>query len=687
MLATVPLLLLSILIAISSFTASPVLAQGPENTILVVNAKSADSLAVANLYIRLRKIPATNVIYLSGNSLKEESPESTSSKWFLKVVWKPVSKAIKDRGLTDQITCLTYSAGFPTRVSFKPKMEEYLAATGKKYSRVQHAPWASISSLTYFHENAYSESETPTFLEPKANRYGNQRPDNILKNPFEGEDGKQYDTAEISLKTQDYSNAVAILHKLVEKHPNQVPVIYALARASAFNGDGPAAIELLREAQAKGFAYRSLIEQDRCFDTVKSNQDFTSILLKMEDLTNSVFPTRGFPGNSYWSKNGWPCSTPEQGDRYLLSTVLAVTGENRSTLEQALAQIERSVAADGTHPKGDVYFAKHNDPRSRTRHSQFDFAATELKSLGRSAIIAEKRLPKNNSRVVGATLGSAAIDWDSTGCQFAPGALCDNFTSHGAWWGNENQTQLSDFLSAGAAGAWGTVCEPYTIWWKIPNARLHAHYGRGCTLAESFYQSISGPFQALIAGDPLCCPFGDFPEFNVTGLEQDSIIKSDFTLRIKAASSSPKIRHYEIYYDGVLTSKVKKAAKIQIAIDAMSDGFHELRIVGVADTPTANRTSKQLGFVIDRKQQNVSLVVASKKVPIERSLTLTSTATTGGQIQILQNSRVIASFNSSEIVKIEASKLGLGKTKLKAITTTSDGSVVASSPVAIEITR
>lgn len=404
----------------------------------------------------------------------------------------------------------------------------------------------------------------------------------------------------------------------------------------------------------------------------------------MEDLSAGVLPTRGFLGNSYLAKNGWPCSTPEQGNRYLLSTVLAVTGKNQSTLKQALAQIERSVKADGTKPKGSVYFASHRDPRSTTRQSQFDFAASELRSLRRSAIITDKRLPKNDPRVVGATLGSPSINWSSAGSRFVPGALCDNFTSYGGWWAKTKQTQLSEFLNAGVSG---TVYKPYTISWKILNARLHAHCARGCTLAESFYQSVSGPFQLLIVGDPLCCPFGDFPKFEVSGLQQGSNIKSDFTLRIKAASKSPTIRHYEIYYDGVFTSKVEAPEKIRIVIDAMSDGFHELRVVGVAETPTANRTSEQFGFVINKKQQNVSLDATSKKVRIGRKLKLTSIATTGGPIQVLQNSRIVASLTGGETVEIEATKLGLGETKLKAITTTPDGSVIASSPLAVEVTQ
>ena len=206
-------------------------------------------------------------------------------------------------------------------------------------------------------------------------------------------------------------------------------------------------------------------------------------------------------------------------------------------------------------------------------------------------------------------------------------------------------------------------------------------------MAESFYQSVSNPFQLLIVGDPLCCPFGDFPEFKVTGLKQDATVTSNFTLGIKPSSNSPKVRHYEIYFDGVFMTKIEDQLKLRVAIDAVSDGFHELRVVGVADSPTANRTSRRLEFVIDRKKQRISLETASTKIQIGGKLKLTAIANTGDRIQIQQNSRTLVSLNSGEIVEIAASKIGSGRTQLQAVTTTADGSVVASTPLDIEVVR
>ena len=91
--------------------------------------------------------------------------------------------------------------------------------------------------------------------------------------------------------------------------------------------------------------------------------------------------------------------------------------------------------------------------------------------------------------------------------------------------------------------------------------------------------------------------------------------------------------------------------------------------------------------MINRKKQSVSLDVATKKVSLDRKLAITATSSAGGQIKVLQNSRVVASLTSDQVVEIDAAKLGLGETKLRAIQTAPDGTVIASSPVTVEITQ
>jgi hypothetical protein len=661
-------------------------AQGPENTMVVVNAESQDSLAVANRFIHLRNIPATNVVYLTGiTHIEKFGDESSSSGRFQKEIGTPVMKAIKDRGLQRQIDCITYSADFPTRFSVQPQMKVYLKQRGLKYSIYRHAPWASITSLTYFYNDAFSDQ--PGFFDDRANRYSANLPKTRTQNPFTGELAKQFDDAQKMIRDADYSGAIETLRKLGNQNPDQMDVVIAFARASALNGDDETAIRTLVYAHSKGFHWRSRILNDKAFDGLKGNPKFDAIIAKISDFPSNVLPSRNFSASANWAENGWPnASTTGDGHRYFLSTMLAVTGDKeRSSVDNALSQIERSISADGTHPKASVYFADHGDPRSKTRASQFQFAAKELKSIGKKSVVGKAKMPPKNERVIGVTLGSPVLDWKKSGSQFVPGALCDNFTSYGAWWQKAGQTQLNEFLDAGAAGACGTVYEPYTIATKIPTARLHAHYARGCTLAESFYQSVSCPFQLLIVGDPLCCPFGKFPQFEVKGLADGDTVSGDFILKIEPAAGSPPLESYEIYFDGVLLRKLTDTDELAVEINTINDGYHEIRVVGVGDSVVANRTSRAIGFVVNRDSQTLNLSISNTQFHLGGSVRIQVDSTFGKRVEIRQNFRKIALVDSEKEKRITASQIGLGKSKLQAVVVLDDGTLVRSMPVEVEI--
>jgi len=673
-----------ILLLALCFISGSVFAQGPENTLVVVNEESFDSVSLANQYIHLRSIPACNVLYLSGiKTVKQFDDESTSTQLFDRQIRMPILEALKERGIEKQIDCIAYSAGFPTRVNFQREMKAYLKQSGKKYSIQLHAPWASITSLTYFHENAYSGS--PDFLELDANDYAAVRPSKLMANPFKGSDATEFNAAMKSLQAVDYASASKALLGLARKHPLQMSVIYQLARCFSFLSEKKKAITTLRHALSNGFAYRSILEKDPAFRELRSDARFKAILSQMADLPEGVSPTRSFSSRHFWARNGWPNGTRSQGEKYVLSAVLAVTGKNQSTLQNSVARLESSFKADGTKPKGHVYFADHKDPRSRTRKAQFPFAVKELRSIGREASIGSDKLPKKNTRVIGATLGSPVLDWKACGSTFLPGAICDNFTSYGGWWQKTGQTQLSEFLDAGAAGASGTVYEPFTIPPKIPTARWHAHYARGSTLAESYYQSVSGPFQTLLVGDPLCCPYGNFPKFTVEGIEPGANLNQDFELRVNLEDNSLGVRRYELYYDGVFLSKVTDPKKIKVAVDGMNDGYHEIRIVAVADTPVANRSTQRLDFVVDRSGQNVALSAASTKIRLGQPLELKVESSSEEKLEIRQNSRVIATIGSGKSLSIPASRLGQGKCELLAVVVRENGTLVRSMPLDIEI--
>lgn len=654
-----------------------------ENLILVVNSSSADSLAVANHYIKLRNIPPLNVVYIdSFKTLPNMDGESAHVKYFESQVLKPVLEAIDKRGLRPQVQYIVYSAGFPTRVTCQPQIGKFLKATDQKYDIHFHAPWVSLTSATFFHENIFSN--TPNFVQLDANRYATHRTDDLFQNPFVNDSGTEFDLGIAAFQNNDYVTAVTKFEQLVAENPKQPIVRFFLAKALTIAGQLEKGIEQLRFCKELGWSYPDIILADAAFTPLKSDPKFKILLDEMDSNPTSIRSSRGFSSGEFWASNGWPNGSPEQGQRYVLSTMLAVTGPKASSLDQAFKQLDASAEADGSKPKGTFFFADHGDVRSKIRKNTFQAAAEQLTKMGFDVDISNSTAPKDQQNILGATLGSPVVNWKSTNSKFVSGALCDNFTSYGGWWAKASQTQVSDFLNAGAAGASGTVYEPYTIPAKFPGADLHVHYAKGFSLAEAFYQSVPCPFQLLIVGDPLCRPFAQFPSFEVDGLLDRTVVKSNFEIQFTNTDSDTPIHHFEIFIDGKLINTIGEESVFRIELEKLSEGYHDLRAVAVADSPTAATTSKHLEFFVRTKGNSVKLVSNNKTIKLGMPITIEAIASGNHAVKIIHNSRVVASIKSGSSGEIDSKLLGQGHSKLCGIIQV-NGKEVSSVPVSINI--
>jgi hypothetical protein len=91
---------------------------GPENVLLVVNSRSWSSLSVANHYIRLRKIPAINVLYLDWDGPLDRIDVGT----FRTRLLEPILAAIEERQLGEHVDYIVYSSDFPWSIDARPEL-------------------------------------------------------------------------------------------------------------------------------------------------------------------------------------------------------------------------------------------------------------------------------------------------------------------------------------------------------------------------------------------------------------------------------------------------------------------------------------------------------------------------------------------------------------------------------------
>src|SRR5262245_23757642 len=134
---------------------------GPETTVVVVNADSPLSRQVANAYARMRSIPATHLVEVSGVPTLGVVDLET----FRKRLWAPVKAALEERGLLDTTDVLAWSADFPFAVDVAA------AATEAKAQAYPNVPWrASLTGLAYFWRRV-EESDLRTCCDLSGNRY------------------------------------------------------------------------------------------------------------------------------------------------------------------------------------------------------------------------------------------------------------------------------------------------------------------------------------------------------------------------------------------------------------------------------------------------------------------------------------------------------------------------------------
>jgi hypothetical protein len=386
-------------------------------------------------------------------------------------------------------------------------------------------------------------------------------------------------------------------------------------------------------------------------------------LSRCQQLAN--VPSRGFRAHYLWNEAGKRISDVKLGQRYLLSTMLGVTYGRGNSVEEILSYLRRAVAADGTYPKGTIYFMKNGDKRSDPRDACFDGMAAEINKLGVRALVKQGTIPEGAPDVMGLMAGVRMFDWKAPRSVILKGAICEHFTSFGGDMAPDAfQTPLSEFLRYGAAGASGTVKEPGAFQFKFPLPSLQLHYVRGSSLAEAFYQSVAGPFQLLIVGDPLCQPWARIPSVTASGITPGQEVRGV----VAVTPNGPALHTIDVFVDGKLTARMAPRKSLNLDTTKLADGYHELRVVGIANHPLETQGRFVVPFMVNNHGAKLELKIAPNTT-IDAAATLRVSVRQPGatSIAIRQNSRVVADVKGEAgEVQIAAATLGRGPTTLQA---------------------
>lgn len=302
--------------------------------------------------------------------------------------------------------------------------------------------------------------------------------------------------------------------------------------------------------------------------------------IQQKDLTKQIavwVTTTGFPhvigknslsGVIYFGAEHTPVNSPEMGPAGFplasgyfgsMQEFKPATGAtpqflhmrlDAGGLEATLRMIDRSVQADGTHPKGVVHLCDGVGPRE-SRKISIPPTVRFLQTLEIPVVHHENTYFFENARNV---LGIYTGTWDFPlrNVEFVPGALADHLTSLGGALHNPlDQMLCTVWLKNGCSATYGTVVEPYNYPMKFPTAMMYAYYALGFSAVETYWMSVQWPQQGLFMGDPLTRPFGSPPTIALPNLKpgQTLAATASIDLDVVASDIGAGVADVDVYLD------------------------------------------------------------------------------------------------------------------------------------------
>jgi hypothetical protein len=645
-------------------------AVGPETTLVVVNGDSPASLAVANAWVDLRKIPLDHVVVLHGIPTDTycHRPE------FVKTILAPLCAAVRGRGLAGEIEVVAYAPDFPLQI-----------ANDLPEPPAREVGWfGSLTGMTALGGLVLAGAGDWTSLRSSLDY---AVPGGVVVQPIVPRSlVKVYKTVEDCFAAKDYAGAERKLLDLDRQIPGSADFLYDLACAQARLHKTPEALATLARAVAAGFTDGKWIAKDDDLTSLHGQAQFDAIITGLKDFAITAPESLPLDNHPQWLAEdgeagshpslGATSATPATACAVLPTVLLGQCSGDGLSIPLTIADLARAAGADGTHPTGTIYCEKNGDIRSSTRAWAFDALKKTLTAAHIAAVVEDGVLPRNQPAVAGAVIGIADFNWKWSGSTIVPGAICEHLTSLGGqMWPGASQTHLSAWLRAGAAGSSGTVDEPLALQAKFPSPFIQSHYARGLTLVEAFYRAVEAPYQLLIVGDPLCAPWA-------RPVAMENIDDAH-------APAGAGIRTVEVWLDGHRSATVAPGAALP-DFGPLAAGEHDLRLVCLptdvhAQPARVLRTFTVAGAVPRVQAPDTVAIDGTFQVQADFT-TASATAAAGIHLRLRAAGGTMADIPGTDgLLAVPAGQLGLGPVAVM-VEAVADGAVIAQTRCAVSVT-
>ncbi len=385
--------------------------------------------------------------------------------------------------------------------------------------------------------------------------------------------------------------------------------------------------------------------------------------------------------------------------QYYMSGTIGYTDGGGNTAAQVIASLQSAAASDGQGWKqvqqqgAKIYFEDNGNVRSTTRDGEWPATESQLTARGIPSVYEDNTsgaTPLDRNNVLGAVCGLDTLTLPN-GSTYLPGSWADNLTSYGCDF-SQGQTKATAFIAAGAAGTTGSVVEPYAIADRFTNSSIYTFIADGSTLGEAFAKSVASPDVQMPLGDMLAQPFAAVPTVTFNSGPSNygaaagaiSISGSAVLLNSNTATGATGISSLELLIDGLVSSSGTLAGgsgTFNLNTAGLSDGAHEVRIVGINNSQAASEGYASQMIMVDNHGRSINFNGGN--------LTLTSSAATIGlsvaagdgavsQVELTCLGRVVAQGSGGPgALSLNPNVLAPGDNVIVPVAVFSDGTQVA----------
>ena len=398
----------------------------------------------------------------------------------------------------------------------------------------------------------------------------------------------------------------------------------------------------------------------------------------------------------------WPNlsgTSPTPMLQWYMGGMIAYTGQFGMPPEQVIRNLQRTVTADGTKPKGTIYFEDNNSDPYRSRKLYWPAVEDYMTAHGIPWVQEIGTLPVSHQDVMGAQIGVVGYVVPQ-GAKYLPGSWAENLTSWSGMYYTDPgplENPNGKLIQAGCAATGGTVMEPGANPRRFSMPEFYVFQHDGSTLGEAFYKTLMSPDLNLFHGDLLSQAFADIPQVIFTSAPGDgSTVNGLLSLSASASLTNPitatGIASLSLFVDGLNTgmSVSGSAGTFNLDTTTLTDGVHEFRVVAYNNSQAASEGCAILNAAVNNLGQSVGIAgTNSYTIAWNQSLPLsvntnqgTGPAITGIQLQC--NGRVLGSIaGTSGTISLSGTQLACHGNPITPVALLSNGKQVQGTSITV----